>query len=73
MVIGRRIILIISFITIPVFAVQDGISLHYGVGIGLLEAMSAGLPIASSFAHRTSTPFLFLGVILVVFKHKMLI
>ena len=33
MVIGRRIILIISFITIPVFAVQDGISLHYGVGI----------------------------------------
>ena len=39
-------------------------------GIGLLEAMSAGLPIASSFAHRTSTPFLFLGVILVVFKHK---
>ena len=33
MVIGRKIILIISFITIPVFAVQDGISLHYGVGI----------------------------------------
>ena len=33
MVIGRRIILIISIITIPVFAVQDGISLHYGVGI----------------------------------------
>ena len=33
MVIGSRIILIISFITIPVFAVQDGISLHYGVGI----------------------------------------
>ena len=32
MVIGRRIILIISLITIPVFAVQDGISLHYGVG-----------------------------------------
>ena len=33
MVIGRRIILIISFITIPVFAIQDGISLHYEVGI----------------------------------------
>ena len=33
MVSGRRIILIISLITIPVFAVQDGISLHYGVGI----------------------------------------
>ena len=48
----------------------DATNIHYGVGIGLLEAMSAGLPIASSFAHRTSTPFLFLGVILVVFKHK---
>ena len=33
MVIGRRIILIISLITIPVFAVQDGISLHYGIGM----------------------------------------
>ena len=33
MVIGRRIILIILLITIPVFAVQDGISLYYGVGI----------------------------------------
>ena len=31
--IGRRIILIISIITIPVFAVQDGISLHYGIGM----------------------------------------
>ena len=26
--------------------------------------------LGSSFAHRTVTPFLFLGVILVVFKHK---
>ena len=33
MVIGRRIILIISLIIIPVFAVQDGISIHYGLGI----------------------------------------
>ena len=33
MVIGRRIILIISVITIPVFAIQDEISLHYGIGI----------------------------------------
>jgi len=33
MVIGRRIIFFISIITIPVFAVQDGISLHYGIGM----------------------------------------
>jgi len=33
MVIGRRIILFISLIIIPVFAVQDGISIHYGLGI----------------------------------------
>jgi len=32
-VIGRRIILIISIIIIPVFAVQDGISPHYGIGM----------------------------------------
>ena len=33
MVVGHRIILIISIITIPVFAVQDGISLQYGMGM----------------------------------------
>ena len=33
MMLGRRIILVISIITIPIFAVQDGISLHYGIGM----------------------------------------
>ena len=33
MVVGRKIILIISIIIIPVFAVQDGVSLHYGMGL----------------------------------------
>jgi tetratricopeptide (TPR) repeat protein len=33
MVTGRKVILIISLIAIPVFAVQDGISLQYGVGM----------------------------------------
>ena len=33
MVVGRKIILIISIIIIPVFAVQDGVSLHYDIGI----------------------------------------
>ena len=33
MLIGPRLILFISIITIPVFAVQEGISLHYGIGM----------------------------------------
>jgi len=33
MMLGRRIILVISIITIPIFAVQDGISLHYDIGM----------------------------------------
>ena len=33
MVVGRKIILILSIITIPVFAVQNGIYQHYGIGM----------------------------------------
>ena len=33
MQIGRRLILFISIISIPVFAIQEGISLHYGIGM----------------------------------------
>ena len=33
MVIGHRLIIIISIVTIPVLAVQDGIYLHYEIGM----------------------------------------
>ena len=33
MVVGYRLIFITAIITIPIFAVQDGISLHYGIGM----------------------------------------
>ena len=33
MVVGSKIILIISIITIPVFAIQNGIYQHYGIGM----------------------------------------
>ncbi len=39
MVVGHRIIFIITIITIPVFAIQDGISLHYEIG---MEAYKKG-------------------------------
>lgn len=39
MLVGHRIIFIITIITIPVFAVQDGISLHYEIG---MEAYKKG-------------------------------
>ena len=33
MVVGYKLILITAIFIIPVFAVQDGISLHYGIGM----------------------------------------
>ena len=33
MVIGHKLILLTAIFTIPIFAIQDGISLHYGIGM----------------------------------------